>query len=171
MKVLIVIPPDQFRDEELAEPVAALQSAGISYEIASTRRGECRGMLGARAMASLSLEEVDPGEFSGIVLVGGSGSPTHLWNNDMLKKLVQYFHKNRKLVAAICLSPVVLAHAGILKGKVATCYLSPASKREMLKEGANLSDKPVVVDNAIITANGPMAAKEFAVAIVRYLKG
>ncbi|MCU0631748.1 MAG: DJ-1/PfpI family protein [Methanolinea sp.] len=171
MKILVVIPPDQFRDEELADPVAAFEKAGISFDIASTRKGVCKGMLGARAMATHSLEDVDPGEYAGIMIVGGSGSPTHLWENEMLIKLVQYFYKNRKIVAAICLSPVVLAHAGILKGKTAACYLSPASKREILKEGAYLSEKPVVVDGTIITANGPVAAKEFAAAIIHSLKG
>ena len=171
MKILVVIPPDQFRDEELAEPLAAFQTAGVSYDIASTRRGECKGMLGGRAAASLSLEEVDPAEYSGIVIIGGSGSPAHLWDHEMLIKQVKYFFRNRKVVAAICLSPVVLAHAGILKGKTAACYMSPASKREILKGGAHLSEEAVVVDGDIITANGPAAAKEFAGAIVRHLKG
>ncbi len=170
MKILVVIPPDQFRDEELAEPLAAFQTAGIPYDIASTRKGECKGMLGARATASLSLEEVDPGDYAGIVIVGGSGSPAHLWNHEMLIQLVKYFYRNRKVVGAICLSPVVLAHAGILKGKTATCYMSPESKREMLKEGVKLSDKPVIVDGTLVTANGPAAAREFAAALIRQLK-
>jgi protease I len=59
MKVLIVIAPEKFRDEELAEPVAALKATGIGYDIASTRRGTCTGMLGAKAtgrgIADLSL--------------------------------------------------------------------------------------------------------------------
>ncbi len=171
MKVLVVIPPENFRDEELAEPVAAFQNAGISFDISSTRRGVCKGMLGARASAAFSFEDVDPGEYDGIVIIGGSGSPVYLWNDEMLKKIVQFFYKNRKLVAAICLSPVVLANAGILKDKTATCYTTQASKRDMLMGGARLSEKPVEVDGSVITANGPAAAKEFAAAIVRYLKG
>ncbi len=171
MKILVVIPPDQFRDEELAEPLAAFQNAGISFEVASTRRGTCKGMLGTQAMANFSLEEVEPGEYAGIVIVGGSGSPAHLWDNEILINLVKYFHKNRKLVAAICLSPVVLAQAGILKERTATCYMSPASKREIIKGGAHISEKDVVVDDSIITANGPAAAKEFAGALIHHLKG
>lgn len=171
MKILVVIPPEHFRDEELADPLSVFQAAEISFDIASTRRGECKGMLGARVVASHTLEEVDPGEYAGIMIVGGTGSPTHLWDNEMLITLVQYFYKNRKLVAAICLSPVVLAHAGILKGKTVACYVSPASKREILREGGYISDKPVVVDGSIITANGPMAAKEFAGEIIRNLRG
>lgn len=171
MKILVVIPPENFRDEELADPLSAFQAAGISFDIASTRRGVCKGMLGARVTATHTLEEVDPGEYAGIMIVGGSGSPTYLWDNEMLITLVKYFHKNRKLVAAICLSPVVLAHAGILKGRTAACYMSPASKKEILKEGGYLSDSPVVVDGSIITANGPKAAQAFAGEIINNLKG
>lgn len=171
MKILIVIPPDQFRDEELADPVTAFGKAGISHDTASTRKGMCRGMLGARVMATHSFGDVDPGEYDGIVIVGGAGSPTHLWNNDVLIELVQTFHRSGKIVAAICLSPVVLARAGILDGRAAACYLSPASRKEILDAGATLSDRPVEEDGSVITANGPAAAKEFASAIVRRLKG
>ncbi|OPX72415.1 MAG: Intracellular protease 1 [Methanoregulaceae archaeon PtaB.Bin108] len=171
MKILIVVPPENFRDEELADPVSAFQAAGIAFDIVSTRQGMCKGMLGARVMATRVLEDVEPGEYEGIMIVGGSGSPVHLWDNEMLIKLVKYFHKNGKLVAAICLSPVVLARAGILKGRTAACFMNPASKREILREGAYISEKPVVVDGSIITANGPVAAKEFAGAIIKQLKG
>jgi len=171
MKVLIVVPPENFRDEELAGPIAEFEKAGIQYDIASTKKGVCRGMLGARATASLSLEEVEPSVYAGIVIVGGSGSPVHLWNSDLLVQLVKYFSKSNRLVAAICLSPVVLARAGILKGKKATCFESPPATKEMLRAGADLSAGPVVVDGNVITANGPAAAGEFAGAVVRALKG
>lgn len=171
MKVLLVIPPENFRDEELARPVELFEKEKIQYDIASTRRGECKGMLGARARATLTLEEVDPSAYAGIVIVGGTGSPVHLWDNEMLAQLVKYFAKNNRLVAAICLSPVVLARAGVLQGKRATCYDTPLSTKEMRKGGVNLSGDAVVTDGKVVTANGPTAAGEFAAAIVRVLKG
>jgi protease I len=167
MKILIAIAPEKFRDEELAEAVAALQQAGIGFEIASTRRGSCTGMLGARATATLSFEEVDPGNYEAILIIGGSGSQVHLWDDDLLREIAKYFPLKGKVVAAICLAPVVLARAGILKGKKATYYENPASFREMKTSGAVLVNKPVVSDGRIITANGPAASKEFAAEIVR----
>ena len=70
-------------------------------------------------------------------------------------------------MAAICLAPVVLARAGILKGKKATYYESTASFREMKAGGAVLVNKPVVADGRIVTANGPAASKEFAAEFIR----
>ena len=169
MKILVALPPEKFRDEELAEPVAALQKAGIGFDIASTRRGTCTGMLGAKATATLLFEEVDPGQYEGIVIVGGTGSPVHLWDDDILVQIAKYFAERRKLAAAICLSPVVLARAGVLKGKNATYSENPTSFKEMKMGGAIIVNKPVVVDGRIVTANGPSAAKEFAEAVIRKL--
>ena len=170
MKILIAIAPEKFRDEELAVTVASFQKAGIASDIASTHRGTCTGMLGAKTAATLSFEEIDPKHYGGLVIIGGSGSQIHLWNDDLLVQLVKYFHKSRKIVAAICLAPVVLARAGILKGKKATYFESPVSFREMKGGGAVLVNKPVVVDGWIITANGPSASQEFAAAILSTVK-
>jgi protease I len=167
MKILIAVAPEKFRDEELAVPVAAFRKAGIASDIASTRRGPCTGMLGAKTTATRTFEEIDPKPYGGLVIIGGSGSQVHLWNDDMILQLVKYFHESQKIVAAICLAPVVLARAGILNGKKATCYESPVSVREMKGGGAVLVNQPVVVDGRIITANGPSASQEFADAILR----
>jgi protease I len=170
MKILIAIAPEKFRDEELEVPVAAFQESGIAFDIASTRRGTCTGMLGAKTTASLSFEEIEPKQYGCLVIIGGGGSQTYLWNDDLLVQLAKYFHESRKIVAAICLAPVVLAHAGILKGKRATCFESPVSFREMKAGGAVLVNKPVVTDGLIITANGPSAAPEFADSILHTIK-
>ena len=170
MKILIVVAPERFRDEELIVPVAAFKKAGIACDIASTRRGPCSGMLGAKTTATLTLGEVDPNLYGVIVIIGGGGSQVHLWNDPVLRKLVQSFHASQKIVAAICLSPVVLAHAGILKGIKATFFESPDSLREMKSGGAVPVNKAVVVDGRIITANGPAAAEEFAGAILSTIK-
>jgi len=167
MKILIAVAPEKFRDEELAVPVAAFKKAGIAFDIASTRRGPCTGMLGAKTTATLAFEEIDPKQYGGLVIIGGGGSQTYLWNDDVLVQMVKYFQQAGKIVAAICLAPVVLARAGVLKGKKATYYESPVSFREMKGGGAVLVNKPVVIDGYIITANGPPAAQEFADSIIQ----
>jgi len=169
MKVLIAISPEKFRDEELAEPVAALTKAGIAFDIASTRRGTCTGMLGAKATATTSFEEVDPKPYDALIIVGGNGTPAHLWGDELLPILVKNFRAAGKVVAAICLGPIVLARAGILKGIKATYSENPTAFREMKAGGAVLVNQPVVVDSRIITANGPSASKAFAEAVIKTL--
>jgi protease I len=77
-----------------------------------------------------------------------------------------------KILAAICISPVILANAGVLKGKKATVWSSPLDKnpiRILKNGGAIYKDALVVVDGKIVTANGPEAAKEFGEALVSLL--
>ncbi|WP_321507328.1 DJ-1/PfpI family protein [uncultured Methanoregula sp.] len=169
MKILIAIAPEKFRDEELAEPVAALQKAGVGFDISSTKRGTCTGMMGAKANATLTFEEIDPKKYDGLIIVGGAGAQIHLWDDELLLILAKYFAESRKVVGAICLAPVVLARAGVLKGKKATYFNSPVSFREMKAGGAILVDKPVVNDTRVITANGPAASKEFAETYIKAL--
>jgi protease I len=169
MKILIVIAPDKFRDEEYTVPAAALQKAGIGFDVASKMRGTCTGMLGTKVNATLSFEEAEPKSYDGILIVGGAGAQLHLWDDKLLGEMVKYFHADAKVVGAICLAPVILARAGILKGKKATYFNSPVSFREMRAGGAVLVDKPVVADSRIVTANGPAAAAEFADTFIRML--
>ena len=169
MKLLVVIAPERFRDEELSEPLSAFQKAGIAYDIASTRAGTCTGMLGGRCDAALDIARAGVEGYDGIVIIGGAGSPEFLWGHSRLRSLVAGFAEAGKLVSGICLSPVVLARAGVLRGKRATVFRTADSVAEMRKGGADLRDEPVVVDGQFITANGPAAARRFGGEIVSAL--
>jgi protease I len=171
MKLLVVIAPERFRDEELFEPLSVFQKAGIAFDIASVKAGSCTGMLGGRCEATLDIARVKAEDYDGIVVIGGAGSPEFLWGNSRLHALVAGFAKTGKLVTAICLSPVVLARAGVLRGKRATVYRSPDSVAEMRKGGADLRDDAVITDGVFITANGPAAARKFGEEIVSALAG
>ena len=46
MKVLFVIAPDRYREEEFEITSGILSEAGIEYDVASTRAGICNGMTG-----------------------------------------------------------------------------------------------------------------------------
>ncbi len=170
MKLLLAIAPERFRDEELEVPKRTFEEAGIGVDIASTAAGTCTGMLGGTAEAAITFDDVDPDDYAGIVVVGGAGSQDHLWECERLVALVRAFFEQGKVVAAICLAPVVLARAGILAGRQATVYPSPAAVKEMKKVGANLQDIPVVADLQVVTANGPAAAARFADTIITKLE-
>jgi len=171
MKLLVVISPERFRDEELFEPLAVFRKAGIGYDIASVRPGPCTGMLGGRCEATLDLAHVGAEGYDGIVVIGGAGSPEFLWGHSRLLALVAGFAGSGKLVTAICLSPVVLARAGVLVGKRATVFRTADSVAEMRKGGADLRKESVVVDGKFITADGPAAARKFGEDIVAALEG
>ncbi|UCE15565.1 MAG: DJ-1/PfpI family protein [Candidatus Bathyarchaeota archaeon] len=160
-KVLIIIAARDFRDEEYQEPKTILEKAGVKVVVASTAAGTARGMFGMQVTPDTTVNEVNPAEFDAVVVVGGSGSQTYLWNNMHVHKIVQALHQRGCLVAAICISPVILAKVGLLNGKKATVFRTATTLNELEKGGALISNDPVVVDGKIITGRGPEAAKEF----------
>ncbi|NLA30557.1 MAG: hypothetical protein GX880_01880, partial [Methanomicrobiales archaeon] len=107
MNLLFAIAPERFRDEELDIPKRMFEEAGIGIDIASTAPGTCTGMLGAALEASLAFGDVNPDNYAGIVIVGGTGSEDHLWGSEELQRLTRLFFEQGKVIAAICLAPVV----------------------------------------------------------------
>lgn len=161
-KVLMVIAPEQFRDEELLEPKRVLTEEGAQVTVASTKSGTAKGMLGATATPEAVVKDLNANDYDAILVVGGMGSPTHLWENGELRSLIQEFHKSEnKIIAAICLSGAVLAKAGVLQNKQATVWEMPESVKALQDGKATYKKQPVVQDGRIITANGLEAAVEF----------
>lgn len=160
-KVLMVIAPQNFRDEELLEPKSVFEDSGAEVTIASTSKGSARGMLGAIVDPDLTLDEVDVKDYDAVVVVGGGGSRDYLWNNLTLHGIVREFYNEDKVVAAICISPVVLAKAGLLDGKKTTVFPGQDTLSELKNAGAILVNKGAVADGRIVTGRGPESAEEF----------
>jgi protease I len=102
-----------------------------------------------------------------VVFVGGSGSKQYFEDPEALEIAKKAYEKG-KIVAAICIAPVILANAGILKGKKATVH--HGNEQELEKKGANYINQNVVKDGKIITACGPSAAREFGNTIAKEIK-
>lgn len=169
-RILMVIPPEQFRDEELHVPRGIFRDEGWEVETVSTRTGECRGMLGAKETVGQTIDDIHGEEYDALIVVGGMGSPEHLWHNKILHGLVKDFVRQGGVVGSICLSGAVLAKAGVLKGKQATVWEMAESIQSLKEGGATYTGLPVTVDGQIITANGPEAAEEFARSVVQKIR-
>jgi protease I len=165
-RVLLVIAPEQFRDEELMEPKEVFLNEGAEVSIAACRIAEAKGMLGATAKPDLLLTDVKPEIYDACVVVGGMGSPTFLWDDKTLHAILQSMAKHQKVTAGICLSGAVLAKAGVLNGKKATVWAMPESLAALKEGGANYVKEPVVRDGLVVTGEGPEAAGKFAQTVV-----
>jgi protease I len=117
----------------------------------------------------MSISQIEVKDYLALVIIGGIGSKTYLWDNADLHQVVKRADEERIVVAAICLSPVVLAKAGVLEGKEATVYPDPEAIAELEKGGATFRNKSVVASDNIITGRGPKASKSFATTIVKTL--
>lgn len=168
-RVLLVIAPEEFRDEELLEPKAAFENAGLIVEIACRRTSEARGMLGAVVKPDLSLADVRPENYDACVIVGGMGSPAYLWSDERLHSILQSMQKQNKVLAAICLSGAVLARAGVLRGKKATVWPTADSLAALSNGAAKYIKESVVTDGNVVTADGPRSAGRFAESVLELI--
>ena len=72
------------------------------------------------------------------------------------------------MIGAICIAPVILANAGVLKGRKAVCF--PSIKASLTQKGAIIVNQNVVQDGNIVTATGPEAAGTFAKTLANMLQ-
>ena len=168
-KILMIIAPENFRDEEYFQPKEIFLKSGAEVTTASLKTGKIKGMLGGIAEAEITLDDVNVAYYDAIIFSGGSGATVYFDNEKALRIAKEAFEKG-KVVGAICIAPAILANAGILKGKNATVWKSDETLKIFEEQGVNYTGKDVEVAGNIITANGPHAAKEFAYEIARHLE-
>ncbi len=170
-KVAIIIAFKDFQDKEYFGTKEVLEGAGVKTTTVSKKKETAIGVYGGEIKVDLTLDETNIADYDAVVFIGGGGALKYL-DNEVCYKIAKETVKAGKVLGAICISPVILAKAGVLAGKRATVWSSPLDKGpiKILKEnGAEYLDEDVVTDAKIITANGPSAAKEFGENIVKLL--
>jgi protease I len=164
-KVLMVIPHTQFRDEEFFEPKKILEDEGAKVVVASTSVRTCRGMKGGTVQSDLAIADAKADEYAGLILCGGSSVPDVFWNDKKLQELAVAMASAGKVIAAICLSTVVLAKAKLLADREATVYFLPEALEELKAAGAIYVPETLLIHNNIILAEGPPDSQRFGQAI------
>ncbi|HCW32632.1 MAG: ThiJ/PfpI domain-containing protein [Candidatus Peregrinibacteria bacterium GW2011_GWF2_39_17] len=161
LKFLFVIAPDGYQDIEYNDPKTVLEVSGHQVVSASTTK-VAYGSLGGKISVNLLLKNAKVEDYDGIAFIGGPGSYIY-FNDPVAQKLAQSFYAANKLTCAICAAPSILANAGLLDGKIATCY--PGQAENLKAHGAHYTGNPVEQDGILVTASGPPAAKAFGEAI------
>lgn len=170
-KILFVIAPENFRDEEYLVPKEIFEKEGFEVITASRGVEQAKGKLGAVVSVDVDIYETESDDYEAIVIAGGPGAAKFRKDID-IRRLLEEFEKENKLIAAICIAPTILAVNELLSGKRATVWDDFDKKQsKILQEwGAQYTGENVTIDKNIITANGPQSASNFAYAIVKYLK-
>ncbi len=165
--ILMIIASNNFRDEEYNHPREIFEEEGAMVTVASSTKKEVTGMLGMKVTPDILISEVNIDDYDAVIFVGGMGSSEY-WDDEKAHEIAKEAYEKDKVVGAICIAPVTLARAGLLKGKKATVFSSEIEN--IKKEGAIYTGNSVEVDGKIVTGNGPSAAKEFGKKIVELLK-
>ena len=153
---------------EFIAPLDIMRRANIEVDlIAANNEDYIISSHNVRILVDKKLNEIDNIlDYDAIVIPGGMPGATNLRDNRKVIEFYQTMYKNDKLVAAICAAPIVLSKAEITKDKEVTSY--PGFEEQIISKTYN-NKKGVVVDNNVITAQGPALAMEFGYEIVNYL--
>lgn len=173
MNVVVLIAPKDFRDEEFAQPHAALTLAKANVTVASVEEGKCYGKLGSIVHARMSLADAVEKDWDAVMFVGGNGCSVFV-DDPLAQQLAMKTAEAGGVVSAICMAPMILSHAGLLKGVEATVF---ESYEDDLREHGAIVTGDVVTESKntingapIITGNGPAAAFAFGQALVNSLR-
>jgi protease I len=164
---LIFLPKKDFNEEEFTIVKKRLLKAGKQVFITSDDHFVCTGSKGMKVKSDTSFLNVNVNNFSSLILIGGTGSRNY-WRNELLHRIVRKFYDSKKVIAAICSSPIILGKAGILQSKKATC--NSEDKFELTNIGIDYQDRNVVADENIITADSSLSAVQFVEAILHVTK-
>ena len=164
--VVMIVAPSVFRDEEYAQPKAVLEARSATVGTASVEPCEAVGRFGLRTQATISVKHACDRQWDAVVFIGGGGAAV-FFDDAAAHALARAQAKRGGVLAAICIAPSTLAHAGLLEGVRATAF--PDREEDLVAHGAAWTGEPVTIDGRIITGNGPESATAFGEAIAEAL--
>jgi protein deglycase len=167
MPRVAVILADGFEEVEAMAIIDVLRRAEIVTVIAGLHDGHVTSTRKVKVIPDTTIDTVKVDDFDMIVLPGGQPGADNLNADPRVKELITSFSRKGKLTGAICAAPIVLASAGVLRGKRATSYPSYSSSLG----GAIYEEQSVVTDGNVLTSRGAGTALTFSLAIVERLMG
>ncbi len=168
MSNVVLFLAEGFEEIEALAVVDILRRGGVDiFTMSITESKEVVGKSNIKVVADVVFNKSMAVKSEMIIFPGGTVGMENLKNNSDVIDILKDFSENNKKISAICASPSILGINGVLNGYKAICY---PGLEELLK-GAEIVDKKVVCDRNIITSKGPGTTIDFALAILKELKG
>lgn len=174
-KILFLLMPKKFNDDEFLIPYNSLKNADYEVDIVGLTSGASTGAEGTEVVAHTLLSSMSPIDFqayAGLVIPGGNGAPKFLWDNQEVTAIIRYFHEHKKFVASFGYATIALAKSGILKNKTATTLATDETRQIFKKHNVTLDESPYVYlkDEHIITIKDEDFASLFSEEILKILQ-
>jgi len=162
MKIALIV-KDGFEELEALGIVDMARRLNIQCDIFGFDKEYMTGSNNIQIKTDFDFNQIDE-SYDALVLPGGPGAIA-LRDDDKVIALIRKYNENNKVIAAICAAPIVLEKAGVIKGKIVTCY--PGIENELIS--AIYKEAIVMVDGNIVTGKGPAATFAFAFAVLETL--
>ena len=173
-KRVAIIAAHGVQESELTFPYQFLKARGASVDIVAPSWSEGRVLLVQYLKptlwikASETFQSASKKDYDLIVLTGGAWNSTVVRSDAQALQLIRAHFALGKPLAAICSASQILIDAGIAKDRNLTGTSSV--KIDLIHAGANYVDKPVVIDNHLITSRNPDDLVAFVTAIAEQLE-
>lgn len=167
MSKLLVPISNGFEEIEAISIIDVCRRAGIEVITAGVEDNILIGAHNIKIETDKKISEVSSDNFDMIALPGGLPNAFTLAENSDVQRLLKEFKEKNKKIAAICAAPYALHKANVLNENY-TCY---PSFEEKIKDEGYINNKNIVIDSNVVTSKGPATAMEFALEIVKILKG
>ncbi len=167
-KILFVLAGQNFQEREYLVPRMTLEALGADIRVAGPGQDECVGGQGMRIRPDVSHKFAADEPCDAVVFIGGEGARS-LANCKECQTLARRAYEAKRVVAAICVAPSILANAHILSGKVAVAWHTELPN--LRKQGARVARHPVARDGNLVTAAGLRDAEAFAAEICAAILG
>lgn len=162
-KKIAILVADGFEQVELTGPKEALEAEGAEIEIVSPAEGEVQGWNHDEKAdlfpVDMPLNLARSDDYHALLLPGGVRNPDQLRMSTRAVEFVDGFFATGKPVAAICHAPWLLIETEAIRGRTITSW--PSLKTDLINAGAHWVDRPVVVDNGLITSRKPQDIPAF----------
>lgn len=163
-KIILAI-SNGFEEIEAISIIDVCRRANIEVTIAAVEDLTTTGAHNIKIQADCKIEDISSDDFDMIVLPGGLPNAFTLADNEKVQSLLKEFKLKNKKIGAICAAPYALHKADVLNENF-TCY--PSFENKIKIDGYHKNDA-IVIDNNVITSQGPATAMIFALEIVNIL--
>jgi len=155
--VAFLVAPEGIEQVELTDPWAAVEKAGATPRLLSTKSGSVQAFNHLDKGDTFDVDQVvgdaDVDHYAALVLPGGVANPDALRMDEDAVDFVRDFVESGKPVAAICHAPWTLVEADVVRGKRVTSW--PSLQTDLRNAGAEWVDEEVVVTGNLVTSRNP----------------
>ncbi|MFL6004138.1 MAG: type 1 glutamine amidotransferase domain-containing protein [Nocardioides sp.] len=155
--IAFLVAPEGVEQVELTDPWEAVEKAGGTPQLLSTKPGKVQAFNHLDQADSFDVDVVvadaDAATYDLLVLPGGVANPDNLRMDEDAVGFIRKFFADDKPVAAICHAPWTLIEADVVRGRSVTSW--PSLRTDLRNAGAEWVDREVVRDGNLVTSRKP----------------